>query len=113
MNTGRRDMVRLIDSDKLLTELMDSDLDHLQRDDWKEVISVLGDTEKLKSARPEFKYTKKELDVFRHGISLSLLSKRSSQHWRYDEDTAKEIEFLEKLYKKVVADMKGEQGETG
>lgn len=61
------------------------------------------------AAQPELKYTKEEMDVFRHGISLSLLSKRSSQHWRYDEDTAKEIEFLEKLYKKVVADMRGEQ----
>lgn len=36
-----------------------------------------------------------------------LISKRSAQHWRYDEDTAKEIEFLENLYKKVVADMRG------
>lgn len=38
-----------------------------------------------------------------------LLSKRSAQHWRYDADTAIEIEFLERLYEKVVADMRGEQ----
>lgn len=36
-------MSRLIDGDKLLIELMDSDLDHLQRDDWKEVIQIVQD----------------------------------------------------------------------
>lgn len=35
--------MRPIDADKLLTELMDSDLDHLQRDDWKEVIQIVQD----------------------------------------------------------------------
>ena len=34
---------RLIDADELMTEVMDSDLDHLQRDDWKEVIQILED----------------------------------------------------------------------
>ena len=53
-------------------------------------------------------YTKEELTIFAHGISLSLLSKRSAQHWHYDNDTAKEIEFLETLYKKVQADMREE-----
>lgn len=61
----------------------------------------------LKDAQPERNYTNEELEIFRHGISLSLLSKRSAQHWRYDEDTAKEIEFLERLYNKVVEDMRG------
>ena len=28
---------------KLMTEFMDSDLDHLQRDDWKEVIQIVAD----------------------------------------------------------------------
>ena len=63
----------------------------------------------LPSAQPEQRYTEEELRVFQHGISLSLLSKRSAQHWRYDEDTATEIEFLERLYEKVRADMRGEQ----
>ena len=36
-------MSRLIDADALMTELMDSDLDHLQRDDWKEVIQIVAD----------------------------------------------------------------------
>ena len=49
--------------------------------------------------------TEEELRVFQHGISLSLLSKRSSQHWQYDEDTATEIKFLERLYEKVGADI--------
>ena len=65
--------------------------------------------EMLPSAQPEQRYTEEELMVFRHGISLSLLSKRSAQHWRYDEDTATEIKFLERLYEKVGADMRGEQ----
>lgn len=34
---------RLGDLDKLMTEFMDSDLDHLQRDDWKEVIQIVSD----------------------------------------------------------------------
>ena len=63
----------------------------------------------LPSAQPERRYTDEELRVFQHGISLSLLSKRSSQHWQYDEDTATEIKFLERLYEKVGADMRGEK----
>jgi len=63
----------------------------------------------LPSAQPEQRYTEEELSVFAHGISLSLLSKRSAQRWQYDEDTATEIKFLERLYKKVGADMRGEQ----
>lgn len=63
----------------------------------------------LPSAQPEQRYTEEELRVFQHGISLSLLSKRSSQHWQYDEDTATEIKFLERLYEKVGADMRGEE----
>jgi len=71
-----------------------------------------ADTEirRLPSAQPEQRYTEEELRVFAHGISLSLLSKRSAQHWQYDKDTATEIEFLERLYDKVCADMKGGQG---
>ena len=61
------------------------------------------------SAQPEQRYTEEELRVFAHGISLSLLSKRSAQHWRYDKDTATEIKFLERLYDKVSADMRGER----
>jgi len=60
----------------------------------------------LPSAQPEQRYTEEELRVFQHGISLSLLSKRSSQYWKYDEDTATEIKFLERLYEKVGADMR-------
>lgn len=65
--------------------------------------------EQLPSAQPEQRYTEEELRVFQHGISLSLLSKRSAQHWQYDENTATEIKFLERLYEKVGADMRGEQ----
>lgn len=34
---------RLGDLDELMTEFMDSDLDHLQRDDWREVIQIVAD----------------------------------------------------------------------
>jgi len=34
---------RLGDLDKLMTEFMDSDLDHLQRDDWREIIQIVED----------------------------------------------------------------------
>ena len=33
----------LADKDKLIQEFIDSDLDHLQRDDWKEVIQIVAD----------------------------------------------------------------------
>jgi len=36
---------RLGDLDKLMTEFMDSDLDHLQRDDWREVIQIVEDAQ--------------------------------------------------------------------
>lgn len=68
---------------------------------------VMTELMMLPPAQPEQRYTEEELRVFAHGISLSLLSKRSAQHWRYDEDTATEIEFLERLYDKVSAHMKG------
>ena len=67
--------------------------------------------EQIKALQPvqqKRRYTEEELRVFEHGISLSLLSKRSAQHWHYDEDMAAEIEFLERLYEKVRADMRGE-----
>lgn len=35
--------MRLIDADALMTEFMDSDLDHLQRDDWRDVIQIVTD----------------------------------------------------------------------
>ena len=33
----------LVDRDKLMVDVMNNDLDHLQRDDWKEVIQIVGD----------------------------------------------------------------------
>lgn len=74
-----------------------------ERNQWRRDIDAI---KAVPSAQPEQRYTEEELRVFQHGISLSLLSKRSSQHWRYDEDTATEIKFLERLYDKVVADMR-------
>lgn len=71
---------------------------------WNDAVSLVGS---MPSAQPEQRYTEEELKVFKHGISFSLLSKRSSQHWQYDEDTATEIKFLERLYEKVSADMRG------
>ena len=65
----------------------------------------------LPSAQLGQRYTNEELMIFQHGISLSLLSKRSAQHWQYDENTATEIKFLERLYEKVSANMRGGQNE--
>ena len=78
--------------------------------DFESGKKVIEHLEQMPSAQPEQRYTEEELRVFAHGISLSLLSKRSAQHWRYDKDTATEIEFLERLYDKVSANMKGRQG---
>ena len=61
--------------------------------------------------RPSGEFTEREYEQFLHGISLSLLSKRSAQHWRYDEETAQEIQWLESLEQKVRARMKGADDE--
>ena len=79
--------------------------------DFESGKKVIEHLKQMPSAQPEQRYTEEELRVFAHGISLSLLSKRSAQHWRYDEDTATEIEFLERLYEKVSANMRGGQNE--
>ena len=47
-------------------------------------------------------FTKREYQQFHHGISMSLLSKKSAQKWRYDDETAEEIRFLEGLESKVL-----------
>ena len=73
------------------------------------IYQIINWLSKLPSAQPEPRYTEEELRVFQYGISLSLSPMRSAQHWRYDKDMATEIEFLERLYDKVSADMKGEQ----
>ena len=44
---------RLGDLDKLMTEFMDSDLDHLQRDDWREVIQIVADAPTVIEAEGE------------------------------------------------------------
>ena len=43
----------LVDRDKLMVDVMDSDLDHLQRDDWKEVIQIVGDAPTIIEAEGE------------------------------------------------------------
>ena len=83
--------------------------DHEEQRERSAIKKVIQGIKCLPSAQPEQRYTKEELSVFAHGISLSLLSKRSAQHWRYDEDTATEIKFLERLYEKVGADIRGEE----
>lgn len=56
-------------------------------------------------------YTAEELREFLDGISLSLLSLRSAQYWKYDEKVADRIMWLESLYKKVKYDIKSKEGE--
>ena len=43
----------LVDRDALMTEIIDSDLDHLQRDDWKEVIQIVSDADVVIEAEGE------------------------------------------------------------
>ena len=104
--------MRLIDAD-MLTDDCKRYLATLNPDrDGKECTRIrwlIGVLDNAPSAQPEPKYTVKELNVFRHGISLRLLSLRSAQHWRFDEKTEKEIDFLEQLYKKVSEDIKHER----
>ena len=45
----------LADKDKLMQEIMDSDLDHLQRDDWREVIQIVSDADVVIEAEGETK----------------------------------------------------------
>ena len=44
--------------------------------------------EAVKDAEPK-QYTKEELKIFLHGLSLRLLSLRSAQHWQEDDERAK------------------------
>ena len=101
------DLIRREDALSCFHDWIDSHGDAHTADEMPEYQRI----EQLPDAEPKQRYTEEELSVFAHGISLSLLSKRSAQHWRYDEDTATEIKFLERLYEKVVADMGGEQDE--
>ena len=43
----------LVDNDKLMQEFIDRNLDHLQRDDWKEVIQIVSDAETIIEAEKE------------------------------------------------------------
>ena len=100
--------------DAFLTELTKRERKNLLHT-WSTVevkYFVVDMLEKLPSAQLGQRYTNEELMIFQHGISLSLLSKRSAQHWRYDKDTATEIKFLERLYEKVSANMRGGRNEA-
>lgn len=73
---------------------------------------AIREIKRLPSAdRPQGEFTKREYEQFLHGISLSLLSKRSAQHWGYEEETAQKIRWLEALEQKVRAKMKGADDE--
>ena len=86
-----------------------NNLDDAYEQGWNDLQECI---ENLPPAQPERRYTVRELSVFRHGISLSLCSKKSAQRWHYDEDTAIEIEFLEHLYEKVGENMRGSKDDT-
>jgi hypothetical protein len=105
----RQDAIDAAMNDSLILNAMDSVKDGDIHRTKRAIVRLLAS---LPSAQPEQRYTEEELRVFKHGISLSLLSKRSSQHWQYDEDTATEIKFLERLYEKVGADVRGEQDDS-
>jgi rubrerythrin len=54
--------MRLIDADELMTEIMDSDLDHLQRDDWKEIIQIVQDAPTIQPQRMRGRWKRTYLD---------------------------------------------------
>ena len=56
--------MRLIDADALMTEFMDSDLDHLQRDDWKEVIQIVQDAPTVQPEQCEDAVSRKTILKF-------------------------------------------------
>ena len=56
--------MRLIDADALMTEFMDSDLDHLQRDDWKEVIQIVQDAQTVQPEQCEDAVSRKTILKF-------------------------------------------------
>jgi len=43
----------LVDRNELMTDVIDSDLDHLQRDDWEEVIQIVQDAPTIIEAEEE------------------------------------------------------------
>lgn len=69
------------------TEPFDKDINVRSKDEQKDMT---------------MEFTKREYQQFYHGISMSLLSKKSAQKWRYDDETAEEIRFLEGLESKVL-----------
>lgn len=89
-------------------EAVEKALPNTYGEDLREIAEQIST---LPTVQPERKYTDMELEEFRHGVSLSLLDKRSGQHWCYDDETAKKIEFLERLYEKICADMRGDKDE--
>lgn len=110
--------MKLIDADLLIDDCKrylatlnpDRDGKECTRIHW--LIGVLNNAPSINpdtptNTKPE--YTVEELKAFRHGISLRLLSLRSAQHWRYDEETEKKIDFFEQLYKKVGEDINHER----
>lgn len=50
-------------------------------------------------------YSVEELKEFADGISMKLCSLRSAQHWKYDEETANRIIWLDRLYDKIKDDI--------
>ena len=70
-----------------------------------EIDAIFDKVNALPFAQLKQKYTNKELHVFMNGISIRLLSLRSAQHWKHDDETAEEIKFLERLYKKVESEV--------
>ncbi len=70
----------------------------------KREIALSGEYERVYQRGKSDAYTIEELkNVFLHGISLPLCSKKSAQHWSHSEETAEKIRFLEQLYEKVKA----------
>lgn len=106
--------MRPIDAEPLMAELDRAERSLINSDEAKGVRLaefLIIEAPTIDIDRPQGEFTKREYEQFLHGISLSLLSKRSAQYWGYEEETAQKIRWLEALEQKVRAKMEGADDE--
>ena len=79
-------MSRLIDADALMVELMDSDLDHLQRDDWREVIQIVTDAPTI-APEPHWIPVEQALPEDERNVLITYYDEITVGWYRASEDT--------------------------
>lgn len=99
--------MELIDADELMTEIMDSDLDHLQRDDWREVIQIVQDAPTIQTRRKTGRWIESNLIPSRKGKQGGRLfiCSECGKGWTKQDRSMDGINFCPNCG----ADMSGEQ----